>query len=193
MNCRKAQRFLALYAGGELSGRRAKAVRPHLEKCAVCRAETAEYKAALERAKTLAAEEATLDWTDAEWRRTMTAITAEPVARSGRRALSINPALAAAAAFLLVVLGTQYAVRYLLRTSEITTARAPAVTESRLPSDAAFDHASLAAVAKIAGLEDARFPVLTSTKQDVPVLTLISPETGIKIIWFINDNLEMED
>jgi anti-sigma factor RsiW len=184
-----------LYAGGELGRRKEETIRAHLDRCPGCRAEAADYRAALERAKAMAAEAAPLDWTEAEWRRMMTTITATPIRREAGHSFSLRPALAAAATFLLVVWGTQYAVRYIVRTSHITSTATPgeAPAAEPLAGGAAFDRASPAAVAKVAGLEDPKFPVLTSAKQDVPALTMISPESGLKIVWFFNENLKLED
>jgi hypothetical protein len=197
MTCRKIRKHLALYAGGELGRRKERTVRAHLDRCPVCRAEAADYRAALERAKAMAVEATPLDWTEPEWRRMMAAIASTPLKKEAHRKSLLRPALAAAATFLLAVWGTQYAVRHMLRTSEISSISAPAfvkgtaVRPSRLGAE--FDRASLAAVARVAGLEDPKFPALSSTNQDVPALTMISPESGLKIVWFFNENLKLED
>ncbi|MBM3312493.1 MAG: zf-HC2 domain-containing protein [Candidatus Aminicenantes bacterium] len=195
MNCRKAKSHLPLLAGGELGGRKTRALRSHLDLCPACRAEAADFRAALDRARSSAAEGAALDWTESEWRRMMDGIIASPpAANTVRRAFSLKPALSAAAAFCLVVLGTQYAFRQLLRTPRLSAPgarrEAAAVRPDSLP---AFDRASLAALADVAGLRDPAFPDLSSGKQDIPALTIVSPESGVKIVWFFNENLDMEE
>ncbi|MBM3293656.1 MAG: hypothetical protein FJY82_03940 [Candidatus Aminicenantes bacterium] len=194
MNCRKASRFLALYVGDELGPRKERAVRAHLESCPRCRAEAEDYRVALERARMMTAAEAAPDWTDAEWRKMMASIVSTPVEKRPFRAFALKPALAAGA-FCLVVLGTQAVIRHLLRTSEISTfpARQDEPLGRLFSALPAFDSASLAAVEKVAGLQDPAFPVLAFAKQDVPALTMITPESGLKIVWFFNENLELEE
>ena len=208
MRCRIARKKLALCAGGEIGGRKARAVEAHSKACPGCRAELEIYRVALARAKSLAASAEPLDWTETEWRRMMSEITAAPSRRPASGVFSLRPALAVAAAFFLFVLGMQVAVRSLLRTSGISTTW-PAYSDARPIGAgkiddkmasvelqrpvASFDRPTLLAVAKIAGLQDPKFPVLESAKQDVPALTMISPETGTKIVWFINENLKLEE
>ena len=209
MRCRIARKKLALCAGGELGGRKARTVEAHLKACPGCRAELEIYREALARAKSLAASAEPLDWTETEWRRMISEIMAVPLRKPASEVFSLKPALAVAAAFLIVILGTQYAVRHLLRTSEAISTTTSALSEARPLEEgkinsstlaaklrnavASFDRASLLAVAKIAGLQDPKFPVLESARQDVPALTMISPETGTKIVWFINENLKLEE
>jgi anti-sigma factor RsiW len=195
MNCRKTNERLPLFAGGELGRRKARAVRLHLDACPACRAEAADFRAALDRARSSAAEGAALDWTEGEWRRMMDRVVASPPAsKTASRAFSLKPALSTAAAFGLVVLGTQYALHHLLRTSGVPSSSARLETAAIRPDSLpAFDRASLAAVERVAGLEDPKFPVLPAAEQDMPALTVISPETGLKIVWFFNENFDLEE
>ncbi len=189
MTCRKTRMHLALFSGGDLSRRKERAVRAHLHRCPGCRTEAEDYRAAIERFNEMAAEGTSLDWTEVEWRRAMAAVNASPPKKELPRIVSLMPKLAATASFLLVVWATQYAVRFMLRTAQISS------TSAAEPSggNAAFGRASLAAVARIAGLQDPKFPLLSSTKQDVPALTMISPESGLKIVWFFNEYFRIED
>jgi|GEM_PF-1269605 len=195
MNCRNARRRLALYVGGELGPRKERAVRAHLEGCSRCRAEAEDYRAALERARMMTAAGAAPDWTDVEWRKMVASIVSTPVEKRPFRTFALRPALAAAAAFCLIVLGTQAVIRHLLRTSEISTfpARKGDLGGRLFSALPTFDSASLAAVEKVAGLHDPAFPVLASAKQDIPALTMIAPESGLKIVWFFNENFDMEE
>ena len=194
MNCRRSREKMPLHAGGELRGRSARLLENHMKSCPACLREMESYRTALAQARSFARDGEPLDWTEAEWRQMMARVTAVPAKKQVSRSLWLKPAFIAAAALLIAVLGTRNVVRFFLITSEITSTLSPVFTEERaIGPSISLDRASLLAVAKIAGLEDPKFPVLESAKIDVPALTMTAPETGTKIVWFINENLNLED
>jgi anti-sigma factor RsiW len=188
-----ARERLALYAGGDLGGRKAKSVETHLAACPDCRAELEEYRSVLDDARAWASAPAPADWTEPEWGRMIAAITTGPDEKAGRRGfrvLSLKPAMAAAA-FLVVVLGTQYALRWMLRTGEVSVSTA--ATPSIIERPGAFPGRDLRAAVEFAGLREARPESPAPLKRDFPVLTWKAPETGVTIVWFFNDNLKLEE
>ena len=76
MNCSRARKEIALHAGADLPAARARRLEKHLLKCADCRAELEEHRAALESVRTVAGRK-TLDWSEAEWRTLMARATSE--------------------------------------------------------------------------------------------------------------------
>lgn len=71
MNCRRIRRSIPLLAGSDLSERKARRLRAHLERCEVCRNEFRRYSAALRKVIELVDRETAPEWTEAEWRALM--------------------------------------------------------------------------------------------------------------------------
>jgi hypothetical protein len=86
MTCRSFRKSLPLFAGGDLSGRKAERMRAHLAACAVCRRDAAEFEAALETARSWARTDGVPAWTEAEWRTAVRSATAaRPLVRKSPR------------------------------------------------------------------------------------------------------------
>jgi len=166
MNCKKAKRWIPLAAGKDLSAGKAAAVEEHLRACDTCRREAAEIERALRAAKALAGADIVQDWSDAEWRRLIENATAAKVERKNPLAgLSLKPALAGAAALVLLALGSYLVLR---------KPAATPVTQAALNPPA---------IAEIVPQEPA-------VKPEVASKTIVSKQTGLKIIWFYNKNFQ---
>jgi anti-sigma factor RsiW len=169
MTCRWIKKYLPLLVGGELSPKRALKVKAHLERCPCCREEVEEISAALRAAKGMAQEETLRDWTDSEWRQMLTSVTATPIERKpwGARLVQ-KPAFAFGLALLLFAAGALWLQQKLPWRSEER-----GVLQTR-PQAAAQRSGE-------------------SAGQDVLSMTIVSQETGLKIVWFFNKNFEWRE
>jgi len=168
MTCKRTIKYLALFVGDELSKRKVGHVSAHLKACPACRREAGVMAAALGAAKALARSEEVGDWSESQWRSMMREITSAGI--EPKRLLTgpvWKPVLAGVTALLLIVSG---ALLFLKKPSG-----APAVqTAFRAPSQ------SLAA--------SVQAPDGGGGKST----TIISKETGLKIIWFYNKDFQGE-
>lgn len=166
MTCRKIRQILPLAAGDDLGPRRARAVRAHLEACPACRHELEELRQALAEFKAEARREAVPDWSAAEWKALM--VRATQGARGRREdegafgARKPWPRWAVASA-LGVLVG--FAVLSLLFKGPESGPEG-AVTAGR-------------AGEPVAG-----------RGQDHVSMTIVSQETGLQIVWFLDKNFD---
>jgi len=164
MTCRTIRRLMPLAAGDDLRPRRARAFRAHLDACPACREELRAHRAALAALRTAAKSEDVPDWTEAEWRALM-----------ARAAGQAGPG----------------------RVGEEAPAR-PAIRARWAAASAAGALIGLAALALLfrgpvpgpAGRAGANGPVLAAGGQDVLSMTMVSQETGLQIVWFLDKNFD---
>jgi anti-sigma factor RsiW len=172
MTCRAMKKRIPLFVGGELTERKNGRIRRHLAVCPECRTEAGELERTRVAVREMAGAGPSEDWSPTEWRKMIGEITK---AREGGRARSVStfrlrPVLAGALG-VLVMAGLIVLQREMRR--------------SPAPETGAFANAN----------PEARFetPPPTSTKDsDVTSVTLVSPETGTKIIWFYNKKFEWQ-
>lgn len=137
-----------------------------------------------------------MDFTEEEWRGAIQkAVTQRPAQQMVRRpAVGLRPVFASGLTVLLIAAAILFGVRrfpWLVPTvenrpwaeSEATATNQPEIIR---PIDPVIHPARLyAQVNNRASSEQAA--------GDVPTLTWISQETGLHIVWFVNDNIDMED
>jgi hypothetical protein len=208
MNCSRVRRWIPLYAGADLSARKARRLEKHLERCTDCGREIEELRAALDGIRAIAGRE-TLDWPEAEWKGLMARVKSEKPAPRPVSPLSAIPRKAWAYGFaILLVFGVATLIlRSLLSPpaapllSEIVTATPAQPSRSlktdeapsfRYPRDIPFkvqrertampDRAMLAAG-----------PAPEKATQNLMSMTLVSQETGLKVHWTFNKNFEWEE
>jgi anti-sigma factor RsiW len=168
MICKRIQKSLPLLVGNELAVKEAARVYAHLDECADCRKEEQEFAAARQAAQVLARADEPEDWDDAEWLHLLQSITLSKIEKKkALPGLSLKPVLASALALLVIAAGAFF---FLKRPSAPPDARATLQPPS----------------------QDLIAPARKTGKQDVPSMTIISKETGLKIIWFFNKNFEAE-
>jgi anti-sigma factor RsiW len=171
MICRKARERIPLLTGGELSEREAGRLRRHLETCPACRAEAVELESARKAVRRMAEADPGIDWTPAEWTRMIREITRRPEERRTVEApLRLRPALA-------MVLGAFVLVGLVF-------------IQKRLSRPAAPETGAFAVVGP-----EARFEALepAPTKDpDVKAVTIVSPDSGLRIHWFYNKKFEWQ-
>ena len=166
MNCKKAAKLIPLAAGNDLSDKKAAALRTHLERCPDCRKEAVELERALRAAKALAGGENAGDWSADEWRNLMRDVRAGGIQKKRNLAdIRLRPALAGGLGLaLFLVLGS-----FLILKKSPTP-----------PTQASFKSPSLEQVQ----------PKGPNGIPDVTSKTIVSKETGLKIIWFYNKNFQ---
>jgi len=166
MTCRKVRKLIPLAAGDDLRPRPAAAVRAHVAACPACRAELESFRAALAAVRAAARAEAVGDWTESEWRSLMARAASEAKAAGQAPEGAARPAFQprwAAASVIGACLG-------LVVLSMLF--RGP--SQSR---DAMTAAAGLPAAAGAGG-------------QDTLTMTLVSPETGLQIVWILDKNFD---
>jgi predicted anti-sigma-YlaC factor YlaD len=161
MTCRKAKKLMPLYAGDDLRPGLGEAVRAHVDSCPSCRKELTEYRESLSRLKAAAKAESVPDWSKGEWR--ALAARFRPAAPGEKRpAFLARPRWAAAS-----VLGAFLGLIVLA-----VLFKRPMGGPERVATAGRTDQA--AAV----------------RKQDVVSMTMVSQETGLQIVWFLDKSFE---
>jgi hypothetical protein len=164
MRCRRTRKLIPLYAGDDLGPRLGRAVRDHIGSCPGCRKELEEFRQAVSRVKAAAAAEALPDWGEGEWRALMSRVAATGRAgregEKGRGKPGLFPRWATAS-----VLGAVIGMAILSVLLRDTTPRPKA------------------------GLA---VPTLAEAgrAQDVISVTMVSPESGLQVVWFFNKDFE---
>jgi len=153
-------------------------------------------KAFLDRMKDVLSEQKE-DFTEAEWSTAIRkAVTGGETVKPRWTAVVFKPVFAYGLAVLLVGAAVLFGVRRFpwlvpavenrLAISSDGAAAAAGQMEIIRPIDPVIDPAAWYAQAN-------KGQSSKPTAGDVPTLTWISQETGLQIVWFVNDNLDMED
>lgn len=171
MNCHAAKKRIPLFVGGELEASRSERIRAHLAACPECRAEAEELERSLLAVRGMAGAGAAGDWTPVEWNRMIRTITATRGESRTREVFHrLRPALAGA-------LGVLLAAGVFLVQREL---RQPSASET---GSFAVIHPEIQTAA----------PDPAPTKDpDVKSVTMISPDSGLKIHWFYNKKFEWQ-
>ncbi len=137
-----------------------------------------------------------MDFTEEEWRAAIQkAVTRRPERQTIRRpAVGLRPVFASGLAVILIGAAILFGIRrfpWLVPTVENQPGAESGATASNKPEiirpiDPLIDPAALYARVNNA-------PSSEQAAGDVPTLTWISQETGLHIVWFVNDNIDMED
>lgn len=168
MTRRKIRKLIPLAAGNDLRPREARAFWAHLQACTGCRAEFEEFRRDLEGIRAAAREEGAAGWTEAEWTALMARVGAEARKESGDRSLRPGTALRprwAAAAAVGVLLGLAI-IGALLKGPSLWRG---AGERHNLPEMAQGQ---------------------ARPEQDKISVTMVSPESGLQIVWILDKNFE---
>jgi hypothetical protein len=200
MNCGRTRRLLPLFAGGDLPERKTRRVRKHLEACADCRRELEAYRKALGAVADAVRESPAGDWTPGEWRAVMDRVAKEKPEPRDRAAAAPAmtpkwvPAFASAATIVVAV-----AIGLLLKDSPIRTAgtQPGLVIGERTPQPRKSGEGLLGLTAPgmttqpaASRREGPAAAALSSPAQDVISMTLVSPDTGLQVVWVFNRNFD---
>jgi hypothetical protein len=163
MTCRKVRKLIPLAA--DLRPRPAAAVRAHVAACPACRAELESFRAALAGIRSAAKAESAADWTEREWNALMARSASEAKAGGQAPGRAARPAFQprwAAASVIGVCLGlVVLGVLFRGPSPRPDTAANPVVAEA-------------------AG----------TGEQDTLTMTMVSPETGLQIVWILDKNFD---
>jgi hypothetical protein len=207
MNCSRVRKWIPLYAGADLSSRKALRLEKHLERCTDCRTELDEFRAALDGIRAVAGRE-TLDWPEAEWNGLMARVKSERPKHHQVSRLGAIPRKAWAYGFAIVlVLG----VSALILRSILSPPASPLLSEiiSHTPAQPSRS-LTIDEAASVSYPQDIPFrvpreqgeldravlaagPAPEKTTQDLMSMTLVSQETGLKVHWTLNKNFEWEE
>ncbi len=166
MTCRKVRKLIPLAAGSDLGPRRARTLRAHLDACPACRAEVEDFRSALAGFKAAARSENVPDWSEGEWKALMARVAAGARADEGAPRCAPRPMLQprwAAASVVGACLGL-VVLGVLFRGP---SPRPEAMTAA----------GGLLAAAR-------------SGEQDTLTMTMVSPETGLQIVWILDKNFD---
>ncbi len=171
MSCRRFRKSIPLFVGGELPAAKAEKVERHLAACPACRAEAEEIERARAAVREMAGAGTAGDFTPAEWRTMIREITREPGGgRTREVAFRLRPVLAAAAGAL-VIAGLFFVQKELRRPASPETGAFAVVGQETLPE----------------------IPPPAPTKNpDVTSVTIVAPESGVRILWFYNKKFEWQ-
>jgi anti-sigma factor RsiW len=161
------RKLIPLAAGEDLVPRRAAAFRAHLAACPGCRAELEAFRADLAGIRAAALAEGLAGWTEAEWRAAMARVRMETKGAAPSPARAAGPVFAprwAAASAIGVVLGLVVMGVLFRGPSPRPDTAAPAGESTLLAAGAG--------------------------EQDRLTMTLVSPETGLQIVWTFDKNFD---
>jgi hypothetical protein len=207
MNCSRAREWIPLHAGADLATRKAGRLERHLQKCANCRAEFKEHRAALDAVRAAAGREA-LDWPEGEWKTLLARATSGRPGSNRFSPLVAFPkkawAYGLAALFLLsitaLILRSLFSPPAVSLLSEMIAAT-PAPPSRSLPRETAASAAPARDVpfqiqreqGSLDGTTLAARTAAGEPAQDILCLTLVSQETGLKVHWTFHRNFEWEE
>ncbi len=170
MRCRKIQRLLPLLAGSELPESQVSTVESHLNRCPLCQEEYEKYVLLVQETRKWLAEDR-LEWEEGEWQKAVRkALTGELPKQTSMVPWPFPKAWAFALMAGALLLITTLVVR-------------PPVVEKIGLQPRYMD------MAKMDSLEESE----GEDQQEVVSMTMVSRETGLKIVWFFNKNFDLEE
>ncbi len=209
MRCLKSKKLLPLLAGNDLSARKTSKLRAHLERCVSCRKEAGEYRSALNRIRTAARREAVPVWDGPEWDALMGRVAME---KAGRKSFVLTPRTRWAVAsgvgvFIILCVLTLVFKDMVFEPKKIARASGPSIAQKEEPGVPAEGLPDIFTPEKeqipvrelrvrIAGKQDPSTGVLgpelaaTQGSQEILLVTLVSQETGLQVVWFFNKDFD---
>jgi hypothetical protein len=164
MTCRKIHELIPLAAGEDLRPRQARAVMSHIDACPACRKELADFRRAMGEIRAAANAERAAEWSSGEWDALMSRVNeAADEARAGEGRKAPGRVLWprwAAASALGAFL-------CLIVLSVLFKGPLPRMQRSREGDGAAV-----------------------AARQDKVAITMVSPETGLQVVWFLDRNFD---
>ena len=171
MNCKKVRRLLPLMAGSEIPKPKILSLKTHLEECSKCRQEYDSYVLSLEKAKEWLAKDRK-DWEESDWQQALQRAIKDkkpevtplvPWPFKKVWAYSFIGMLVVALILLFIIRPSIMQKKMGLGSEKFTEEQAQLLRSFQEESE-----------------------------QDVVSMTIVSKETGLKIVWFLNKNFELE-
>ena len=201
MNCRSARKHIPGFANGTLADETKHDLERHLGKCEACRTDADAFRDGIEAMKTPGAF-GEMDFTEAEWTAAIrAAVTSRRTEKSDRFVPAFRPAFGYALGVLLVGAAILFGVRrfpWLVPIVDNHPDSSETVISKSAISNVEAVGKGLWARGKGAFAPKSRpspDPAQAPPQPagDVPSFTWISEETGLQIVWFVNDNLKLEE
>lgn len=171
MKCKKTWKYLPLYVGKDLSPKKEETVRLHLDTCRECQKEYEVYVQALGTAREWLRESAEV-WGEGEWRRTVRSVTAEKSkSLPGFAPWPFKKGWAFAVMAVVMVAVVFFITRPLYLGVE--------------------DFPGQAGLSKRHPQQEAG--ALFKSPQDVVSMTMVSKDSGLKVVWILNKNFNLEE
>ncbi len=171
MNCKKVQRLLPLMSGSEIPKLKILSLKAHLEECPECRQEYDSYILSLEKTKEWLAKDRK-DWEESNWQRALRkAMKDKKLEVSSLVSWPFKKVWAYSLIGMLTVALTLFLI---IRPSIIQ--KKMGLGSEKFSEEQAQLFRSL----------------LEESKQEIVSMTFVSKETGLKIVWFLNKNFELE-
>ena len=171
MNCKRVRKYLPLYINSELSLKKEKKVQTHLGYCVDCQKEYEAYDRSLKTAKEWL-EDSVVTWKDEDWKR----IVIKALRETSESSSGFEPwpfkkrwAFALMGAVMVVL------VFFITR-----------------PLFLDIEHFSGQATLEERHSQHGKGAVVESP-QDVVSMTMVSKETGLKVVWVLNKNFNLEE
>jgi anti-sigma factor RsiW len=161
MTCRKIHKLIPLAAGDDLRPGQARAVMSHIDACPACRKELADFRRAMGEIRAAANAERAAEWSSGEWDTLMSRV--NEAAKNARdiEGRARRPVLRPR----WVAASALGAFLGLIVLSVLFNGPAPRTQRSR-------DGAAVA------------------SRQDKVAITMVSPETGLQVVWFLDKNFD---
>ncbi len=165
MNCKKVRRLLPLLVGGDLLSKKSEAVLSHIEKCPKCKQEFSTYDFSIKKIKHWLGEDQ-MDWPEFEWKKAIQEATKE-------KKTSFSPSFApwpfktVWAYVLMAAFGIALAL-FVIKPSPFKQ-RIGLEFQEKISKD-----------------------LVQESAQEVVSMTIVSKESGLKIVWFFNKNFDLE-
>ena len=174
MNCSTIKKWLPLYAGSELDQKKISVINAHIRTCETCPRELAAYQFYYEKMKEMLSSDI-VKWEESEWNNAVkSAVHASEKIQPHSSGLAPWPyrkswAWAAMAAAALVLAIGVFKPSLLTRLTGLAPENIARIRSRPL-------------------WEGKKQPV-----QDILSMTMVSQETGLKIVWFLNKNFNLEE
>ncbi|MEW6455884.1 MAG: hypothetical protein AB1410_04120 [Acidobacteriota bacterium] len=208
MNCRKIKRWIPLAISSDFSLNKLSKIKDHLRLCEKCGNEYKEYLNVFSMIDELK-ERDSIDWDEAEWSEMIKQVTQEKIKPCSSLVLNWNALYQKSWAYIFLAFAIIAVVLFLTlphflqeKKTEFLTARKESIgIEPIVKLEKQEQPLKLRIPEKIASSRpvvkkkiEQEINLLKETPiQDSLVMTLVSKETGLKIIWFFNKNFEWEE
>ena len=167
MTCRRVRKLMPLFVGDDLRPGQAAAVRDHIDACPGCREEFEAFRAAMAGIKAAAKAEGVAEWREGEWNALMARVTAEDEGRRG----SLRQGRGARSR-------TAMGCGFGPRRRRSGWSFSPCSSGARPSSPEGYRTKGSQAIAS------GRSP------QDKVAMTMVSPETGLQVVWILDKNFD---
>ncbi|NIO49391.1 MAG: hypothetical protein GTN73_08175 [Candidatus Aminicenantes bacterium] len=171
MNCRKVQSLLPLMAGSEIPKSKILSLKAHFENCPKCQQEYDSYMLTLKKTKEWLAKDR-IDWEERDWQQVLKRAIKDK--KPEVSPLVYWPFKKVWAYSLLGMLVVALTLLFII---------GPSITQKEMGLGSEKFTEEQAQLFRSSPEE---------SEQEVVSMTIVSKETGLKIVWFLNKNFELE-